>query len=75
VKVIIAYAVCHTRHVKSPSSVVHDFRGDEGGIFALNSIVESLACQPDLALHLRASAGSPRELRVDWGRTDGRSTG
>jgi hypothetical protein len=24
---------------------------------------------------LRASAGSPRELRVDWGRTDGRSTG
>jgi hypothetical protein len=41
----------------------------------LNTVVESLACQPDVALHLGASAGSPREPRIDWPRISGRSTG
>ena len=41
----------------------------------LSTIVESLARQPDVALHLRASTGSPREPGVDWARTNGRFTG
>jgi pimeloyl-ACP methyl ester carboxylesterase len=87
VKLLTACLVCHTKPVKSPSLVVHDFRGDAGlaaiartpervcGIVALNAIgrkpdavqstiVESLARQPDVALHLPASAGSPREPEV-----------
>jgi hypothetical protein len=72
---LTACLVGHTKHVKLPSHVVHGFRGDAGGIVALNTIVESLASQPDVALHLRAGSGSPRKPRVDWPRTSGPSTG